>query len=102
MYAPYNPLVIPSSLVNTLRRTLSGANAMLNLLKRLLLMLLLQLSCALCPLKDRTVSAEICLAAVEEVFSSDPASVTHASKDATLIVQIDRCIELGNISCIHD
>ena len=61
-----------------------------------------QLHCAPCPLHLWAGLAKISLVAVEEVFASDATTVTHASEDASLIVKIDRAVELGNVSRVHD
>lgn len=47
---------------------------------------------ALCTFDLWTLGREARFLAVEEVFTSDTAPVTHASEDAALVVEVDGCV----------
>ena len=64
--------------------------------------MLTQLCGAPRPFYFGTIGAKICLCAVEEVFPSNAAAITHPSKDASLVVQIDWSIELCDVSRVHN
>ena len=54
------------------------------------------------PLKLRTLSVVSRFRTVEEVFASDATPIAHTPEDATLVVEVDGCVELGHVSGVHD
>lgn len=39
---------------------------------------------------------------VEEIIPTDPAAITHAPEDPSLVVQIDGSVEFGDVAGVHD
>ena len=57
--------------------------------------------CALSTLHAGTFFIKLSLLAVEEIFTTNAASITHAPKDgAWLVVELNRLVKLGDVTLV--
>ena len=62
----------------------------------------LRLHSAPATLQRRAIRPKIGLLTIEEVFPPNAAAVAHASEDTALLVEVDRRVELGDVTGVHD
>jgi hypothetical protein len=53
-------------------------------------------------LENWALIVEMSLLTREEILSTDTAALAHAAEYASLVVEVDRSVKLGNVASIHD